>query len=133
MLVLILRSAHAQTLPQSRKSLRASRRMRTGTVWPSCFETHRSAPRRWARLCSHLRCDAPQHEGAGPRHFLARQAAAQGRRTNLRLWETIADSPCLFSSCYLQGMLQLQRVAPKRGGASDHLLGLVVGLAVAAQ
>src|ERR1700730_15058649 len=55
------------------------------------------------------------------------------RRTNLRLWETIAGSRCLFPAYYLQGMLQPQRVAPKRGGASDHLLGLVVGLAVAAQ
>src|SRR5215831_2433810 len=50
--VLILRSAHAQALPQSRKSVRASRRMRTATAWPSCFETHRSALRPRKRLCS---------------------------------------------------------------------------------
>jgi hypothetical protein len=30
--------------------------------------------------------------------------------TNLRLWETIAGSSCLFPACYLQGTAQLQRV-----------------------
>src|SRR3984893_6713204 len=53
-------------------------------------------------------------------------------RTNLRLWETIAGSTSLFPACYLQGMAQLQRVAPS-ARASDHFLSLVVGLAVAAQ
>src|SRR5260370_26553691 len=33
-------------------------------------------------------------------------------RTNLRLQETIAGSPSLFPACYLQGMLQPQRVSP---------------------
>ena len=32
--ILILRSAHAQALPQSRTRVRASRRMRTATAWP---------------------------------------------------------------------------------------------------
>src|SRR5215471_20167704 len=54
MLVLILRSAHAQALPQSRTRVRASRRMRTATAWPSCFETHRSALGLWKRLRSRL-------------------------------------------------------------------------------
>jgi hypothetical protein len=31
---------------------RASRRMRTATAWPSCFETHRSALRLWKHLRS---------------------------------------------------------------------------------
>src|SRR5262249_18736673 len=70
---------------------------------PSCFETHRSAPMPWTRLCSRWRCDAPQHEGAGARRILASQAAARPRTTNLRLRETIAGSPCLFPACYLQG------------------------------
>src|SRR5262245_49036289 len=90
MLVLILRSAHAQALPQNRKSVRASRRMRTTTAWPSCFETHRSAGRqrkhlrsrrtqvgftRLARLkrpisgLPEIGCDAPQHEGGRPARF----------------------------------------------------------------
>src|SRR5262249_9220424 len=44
MLGLILRSAHAEVLPQTRTRVRASRRMRTGEGRvPSCFETHRSA------------------------------------------------------------------------------------------
>jgi hypothetical protein len=34
------------------------------------------------------------------------------RRTNLRLWETIAASVSIVSDCYLQWMAQLQRVAP---------------------
>src|SRR5262249_30196578 len=32
------------------------------------------------------------------------------RRTNLRLWETIAGPAPLFPDCYLQRILQLQRV-----------------------
>ena len=41
---------------RSRKVERAcaSRRMRTGTAWPSCFETHRSALGLWKRLRSRL-------------------------------------------------------------------------------
>src|SRR6266508_2523520 len=41
--VLILRSAHAGGVSQIRTGVRASRRMRTATAQPSCFETHRSA------------------------------------------------------------------------------------------
>src|SRR5262245_43959961 len=43
MRVLILTSPDAQALPQSRKRVRAARRMRTATAWPSCFETPRCA------------------------------------------------------------------------------------------
>ena len=43
------------------------------------------------------------------------------RRTNLRLWETVAGSPCLFPACYLQGMLQPQRVEPS---ARRYCLGM---------
>src|SRR5262245_34114706 len=40
----------------------------------------------------------------------------------------------LFSDCYLQSAAQPLRVAPSTSGrASDHLLGLVVGLAVTPQ
>ena len=62
--ILILRSAHAQALPQSRTRVRASRRMRTTTAWPSCFETHRSVTMLGSRR-PRSRCDAPQHEGRG--------------------------------------------------------------------
>jgi hypothetical protein len=41
MFVLILRSADAEDVSQTRTCVRASRRVRTAT--PSCFETHRSA------------------------------------------------------------------------------------------
>jgi hypothetical protein len=51
---------------------------------------------------------------AGARRILASQAAARPRTTNLRLWETIVGSPCLFPACYLQGTPQLQRVASNR-------------------
>ena len=50
--VLILRSAHAEDVPQTCRRVRASRRMRTDTAWPPCFETHRSALRLWKRLRS---------------------------------------------------------------------------------
>jgi hypothetical protein len=50
--VLILRSARAAAAPQIRAGVRASRRMRTATAWPACFETHRSASSLWNHLCS---------------------------------------------------------------------------------
>jgi hypothetical protein len=40
-----------EMVPSTRTRVRASRRMRTAAVWPSCFETHRSA----ARLRKELR------------------------------------------------------------------------------
>src|SRR5262249_53734234 len=49
---LILRSADAEDVPQTCRRVRASRRMRTDTAWPSCFETHRSAFGLWRRLRS---------------------------------------------------------------------------------
>ena len=82
--------------------LRASRRMRTSTVWPSCFETHRSAPRRWERLCSHLRRDAPQHEGAGARRISqakrqrGREEQTSGCGKNDR-WSALPVSGLLFT------------------------------------
>jgi hypothetical protein len=76
MLVLILRSAHAQALPQSRKGLRASRRMRAATVrGPSCFETHRSA----AELGKH-----PYSFRAARLLSMRARGAAYFRRTNPR-------------------------------------------------
>ena len=40
---------------------------------------------------------------SAPLRFASRCAAPGTRvRTNLRLWETIAGSPCLFPACYLQ-------------------------------
>ena len=72
--VLILRSARAGAVPQNRTRVRASRRMRTATAGPSCFETHRSARRLWKRLRSSC-CDAPQHEGDGcAAHFWRNEA-----------------------------------------------------------
>ena len=72
--VLILRSARAGAVPQNRTRARASRRMRTATAGPSCFETHRSARRPWKRLRSSC-CDAPQHEGDGcAAHFWPNEA-----------------------------------------------------------
>src|SRR5262249_28191604 len=59
--VLILRSARAERVSQTRTGVRASRRMRLR--YPSCFETHRSA-RMLGRRRARARCDAPQHEGA---------------------------------------------------------------------
>src|SRR5262249_60279344 len=60
--VLILRSAHAQALPRSRTRVRASRRMRTcDWVRPHASRCIAAQPK---RLFFHLRCDAPQHEGA---------------------------------------------------------------------
>jgi hypothetical protein len=62
---------------------------------------HRSAAEAVGVLCSHLRCDAPQHEGGRAAHF-GKPSAARPRTTNLRLWETIAGCVPLFPDCYLQ-------------------------------
>src|SRR5262245_10958037 len=57
---------------QSRTRVRASRRMRTcDWVRPHASRRIAAQPRPWGRLCFHLRCDAPQHEGAGAKHQLA--------------------------------------------------------------
>src|SRR5215831_13652669 len=72
-------------------------------------------------------CDAPQHEGPCARRILASQAAARARRTNLRLWETIADSVSLFPACSLQGTPQLQRVEPSaRGPPISRIQGVAL-------
>src|SRR5262245_14285554 len=109
--------------------------MRAAMAWPSCFETHRSAPRRWARLWSHLRRDAPQHEGVRDRHPGSRKepTCGCGKRSLVRLacfrpviyrerrnfnvpshkarsadLTPPAASPCIFS-CYLQERLSCVR------------------------
>jgi hypothetical protein len=46
-------------------------------------------------------------------------------RTNLRLLESNPGSDPLFWGCYLQWMVQLQRVEPSVRGDSDHALGAV--------
>jgi hypothetical protein len=85
MLVLILRSAHAQALPQSRKGLRASRRMRAATVrGPSCFETHRSA----TELGKH-----PYSFRAAMLLSMRARGAAYFRRTNPRPFWPSGSSP----------------------------------------
>jgi hypothetical protein len=59
-------------------------------------------------------CPLPQGERAreASTDMSANEATRSGvgRSTNLRLWETIVGSVSLFPACYLQGMLQLQRV-----------------------
>src|SRR5215831_1020433 len=79
MLVLILRSAHAEENPQStneRARVSKDEDVRLGS--PSCFETHRSARRPPKAPVLASRCDAPQHEGAGAKHQPA--AVRNGRR-----------------------------------------------------
>src|SRR5262249_1815580 len=96
--VLILRSARAEGVSQTRTGVRASRRMRLR--YPSCFETHRSATtlgRRRARA----RCDAPQHGGEDARRILTKRSQwgsclLDPCETDLRLQETIAGSGPLF-------------------------------------
>src|SRR5215510_7430979 len=85
---------------------------------PSCFETHRSAVRPWKRLRSR------------PAAMLLSMRARES--TNLWLYEMRTGAIPLFPDCYLQWTAQLQRVEPS-ARASDHLLGLVVGLAVTPQ
>jgi hypothetical protein len=69
MVVLILRSAHAEDVPQTCRRVRASRRMRTDTAWPSCFETHRSALRLRKRLRSRRAAMLLSMRGRGRRAF----------------------------------------------------------------
>ena len=101
----MLRSAHAQALPQSRTRARVSKDEDVRLDSPSCFEMHRSArrPRKAPVLAS--RCDAPQHEGAGARRILAE------RSINQQLYEMTGGLPSLFPACSLQGMVQLTRVS----------------------
>ena len=80
-------SANGGGEPRTRVILRtriegfaSSARLEGRRCTSSCFETHRSAAESWARLCSHLRCDAPQHEGAGAKN----QPAAVGTDHPLR-------------------------------------------------
>ena len=83
----------------------ASRRMRTSRHGPHASRRIASQSRRWERLCSHLRCDAPQHEGEA-RRILAKRTQrafwpneakhARERRTNLRLHEMSAGVVSLF-------------------------------------
>src|SRR5262249_14688533 len=40
--------------------------------------------------------------------------------TNLRLCEMMAGAAALFRACYLQGMVQLQRVGPREGPLWHH-------------
>src|SRR5215470_622081 len=111
--VLILRSAHAQALPQSRTRVRASRRMRTATAWALVLRdaSQRTCAVEAPALASG--CDAPQHEGEHRGRRFG-QTKPPGRRTNLRLQETIAGRAPLFPDCYLQWIAQLQRVEPQR-------------------
>jgi hypothetical protein len=81
--VLILRSAHAERVPQTRTRVRASRRMRTNHCVRPCFETHRSAPsvrmhlRRAARLLS-MRARRAAHFGqTNPGVILAKRSQAR--------------------------------------------------------
>src|SRR5215470_16499714 len=92
LLVLILRSAYAEEIPQTRTGVRASRRMRTAA--PSCFETHRGALGLWKYLRSRA----------------AAMLLSMRASTNPRLYGMTVASVSLFPACYLQGTLQLQRV-----------------------
>src|SRR5262245_2167688 len=118
MLVLILRSAHAQALPQARTRVSASRRMRTATTWPSCFETHRSALGLWKRLRSRPAAMLLSMRARGKHQPVA--ARNKDRRNSI-------VSGLLFT---MDGATPTCRAARR---ASDHLLGLVVGLAVTPQ
>src|SRR5262249_31032401 len=86
--VLILRSAHALAVPQSRKGVRASRRMRTVALM-----LRDASQRIWAMEAPALAfgCDAPQHEGDGARRVLAKRSHVEeptcgcGKRSLVRL------------------------------------------------
>jgi hypothetical protein len=113
MLVLILRSAHAEENPQSTNE-RASQRSRVDGSVRDGFALRRSSAR-------------------GRSVFFGQ--TKPGGKTNLWLWETIAGSPCLFPACSLQGTLQRQRVERRRavrrvflGGVLSHArIGLMAG------
>src|SRR5262245_6815151 len=76
MLVLILRSAHTEVLPQTRTRVRASRRMRTRGARALML---RDASQRGSDVEAPVlaaRCDAPQHEGRSGRCILAKRPSA---------------------------------------------------------
>src|SRR6476619_3219355 len=62
--VLILRSAPAERVRQTRTSVRASRRMRTNdSIRPHASRRIAAGFRGWETVALAWRCDAPQHEG----------------------------------------------------------------------
>ena len=92
------------------EGVRASRRMRTATAWPSCFETHRSTRPPWKHLSSRraamlLSMRARTAGRYGSRLSLRSAGTTMAwaeRRTNLRLYEIAAGAIPLFPGCYLQ-------------------------------
>ena len=141
-----------EMVPPTRTRVRASRRMRTAAVWPSCFETQRSALRPWKHLCSlcaALLLSMRAGEGGafwrnGPNARFGERTHAEAARlirakdqpVGVKRWPT--RSPC-FPACSLQGAAQLERVYGNRahklpaGAAQTHpVAAAVAGRAVAA-
>src|SRR5215831_10592767 len=92
--------------------------MRTATTWPSCFETHRSALGLWKRLRSRPAAMLLSMRARGKHQPVA--ARNEDRRNSI-------VSGLLFT---MDGATPTCRAVRR---ASDHLLGLVVGLAVTPQ
>ena len=107
MLVLILRSAHAEDVRQtSNARARVSKDEDEQVHAPSCFETHRSATmpgRRRAQRAAMLL----SMRGEDARRILAKRSQRGAClldpcETDPRLQETIAGFGPLFPACYLQ-------------------------------
>src|SRR5262249_60072896 len=91
---------------QTRTRVRASRRMRTAA--PSCFETHRSAFGLWRGLRSRRAAT-----------LLSMRARAKHQPAAVRM---TAGAASLFPACYLQGVVQLQRVGWGRGHVAPSVV-----------
>src|SRR5262245_56112231 len=107
MLVLILRSAHAEDVRQIRTCVGASRRMGTS----KCIRPHASrriaAQRCWAGGVFARAAMLLSMRGEDVRRILAKRShlgsmPADPCEADLRLQETIAGPDPLFPACYLQ-------------------------------
>src|SRR4051794_34322881 len=98
MLVLILRSAHAEDVPQTRTRVRASRRMRT---------SHRVRPLASRRIAAYFRLGKQLRSGRA-----ARLLSIRAITTNLRVCEIIAS----VSALLFTGKIATRACPPHRGG-----------------
>src|SRR5215471_18600297 len=107
MLVLILRSAHAEDVRQIRTCVRASRRMKTS----KCMRPHASrriaAQRCWGDGVLASAAMLLSMRGEDARCILAKRSQwgaclLAPFETDLRLQEAIAGADPLFPACYLQ-------------------------------
>jgi hypothetical protein len=113
MFVLILRSAHAQALPQSRTSVRASRRMRTATGRRPHASRRIAAHSGCGSACARRAAMLLSMRGEGAPRIVGRTKPSEHQPAAARKHRRPRS---VVSGCYLQWLAQLQRVEPSARG-----------------